>query len=374
MTVLFVHFKLPVRHRKMKFIVMAGGQGTKLWPMSRFTRPKQFQTIVGSNSLFKTNVDALLSRFPPEDVFISTKKAYKSFIQTDAPQIPIENIILEPDIKKDQGPATGFAALKAAHRYPNEPFMVIQADCLRSPKESYLDMLEEADRLVKKDKRLITGGIRPMSPDMGSDYLMFGDKIPTDGKLEVYKIAKFVNRLGDYKKTKELIENFHVSTHCNHHCWFAGQLLDAFKEFKPNWYENLMQITEYFDKSNEEEMTENFYSQIEAGPVEVVTSHIFEREGSVILLPFRWTDVGSWSSIYDYQEHDNYYEGKEVVSLDAKGNLIKLEKEKLVVLFGVQDLVIVETPDALLVTQREKSGKMGEVLKKIKEGGLDKYL
>jgi len=148
----------------MKFIVTAGGQGTKLWPYSTEDIPKQFQKIVGDESLFTYTINILLKRYSPEDIFVSTKKRYVGLGVAQAPRISVKNYILEPDIQKGRGPGEGFAFLRLSMLHPDEPFMVIQADCFRLPEDKFLDMIDYAEKLVKRDKKFITGGVKAVYP------------------------------------------------------------------------------------------------------------------------------------------------------------------------------------------------------------------
>src|SRR5580700_10167022 len=144
----------------MKIIVTAGGQGTKLWPYSRGDKPKQFQPVIGDKSLFTETIEALLQAFAPEDIFISTKRKFIKYIPDQAPQISLKNYIIEPDIAKDRGPAEGLAFLRLSVQHPNEPFFIVQADCIRRPEQAFLQMIADANKLVIKEKCFITGGIK----------------------------------------------------------------------------------------------------------------------------------------------------------------------------------------------------------------------
>src|SRR5215510_4466058 len=137
----------------MKIIVTAGGQGTKLWPYSREDKPKQFQPIVGDKTPYEDTVETLLKKFAPEDIFISTKRKFIKYISEQSPQIPLKNYIIEPDIAKDRGPGEGLAFLKLSVYYPDEPFFVVQADCVRKPEAAFLKMIEEAGKIVERDKK-----------------------------------------------------------------------------------------------------------------------------------------------------------------------------------------------------------------------------
>ena len=354
----------------MKFIITAGGQGTKLWPMSRESQPKQFQTIVGERTLFRYQIDTLLTAYKPEDIFISTKESYLEFVYKDSPEIPKENIIVEPPYKKNRGPGEGYAILKLSVLYPDEPFMIIQSDCIRSPEDKFIAMIKSAEILVRRDKKFISAGQKAINPDMGSDYLKLGKKLETDDGMDVYAVDEFVYRLGDYSKTKDLIQKFNVSTHCNHSCWFPNQMLEAYKQYKPEWYHSLMQIKESFGKENETELTDKIYSEMTEGPTEDVTKYLFDQ-GYIILTPFNWTDVGTWDSLYTYfvNPGEVYKDGK-IIDIDTSSALIKGPKEKLIATIGLDNIVIVDTPDALLVCSKDRTGDIKKVLDSIKEKGM----
>jgi mannose-1-phosphate guanylyltransferase len=218
----------------MKFIVTAGGQGTKLWPYSRESEPKQFQKIIGEESLFAYTIAILLREFDPSDIYISTKRRYLHLALTQAPLIPPKNYIIEPDIAKNRGPAEGLAFLTLSMTHPDEPFMIIQTDDLRLPEANFLQMIHDAQRLVQRDKKFISGGIKATYPILGIDYLKLSKKVELDSDLEIYEVEEFLDRTDDYYQTKELIENFYITTHSNHNCWYPDLMLEAYAKYTPN--------------------------------------------------------------------------------------------------------------------------------------------
>jgi mannose-1-phosphate guanylyltransferase len=358
----------------MKFIITAGGQGTKLWPMSREKKPKQFQPIVGSTTLFRYQIDTLLKAYKPEDIFISTKEIYVDLVRKDATEIPEANIIVEPPYKKNRGPGEGYAILKLSVLHPNEPFMIIQSDCIRAPEDKFIEMIKAAEELVKRDRKFISAGQKAITPDMGSDYLKLGIKINVESNLDVYSVDEFVYRLGDYNKTKDLIHTYNVSTHCNHTCWYPDLMLQAYQKYKPDWYAALMEIKDSFGKPNEKELTDKIYSEMIEGPTEDVTKYVF-KDGYIILTPFNWTDVGTWDSLHSYFANPTevYGDGK-VLNIDTANALVKGSKDKLIATIGLDNIVIVDTEDALLVCAKDKTGDIKKVLDKIKEEGLTNLL
>ena len=363
----------------MKIIVTAGGQGTKLWPYSREHKPKQFQPVVGDSSLYTETIAVLLQKFAPEDLFISTKRKFIKFISEQSPQIPLKNYIIEPDAAKDTGPGHGLAFLRLSVMFPDEPFFLVQADCIRKPESAFLQMIEDAGRITERDKKLLTGGIKATEVNMGADYLKLGARVASDTSQEVYEIEEFIYRKPSYHETKELIESFHVVTHPNHYCWYPGLMLEAYKKYRPDWHEALMKMRDAFDNPGEDAAIEAIYNDMEKGPTEEVTKHVMNaKEAGVILLPFKWTDIGTWGSVYEFfvdgDGMGNYEDGK-VVTIDTKGSLIKTSNDKkLVAVAGVEDLIIIDTDDVLLVIPKHKIEKIKEIQAALKEKGESEYL
>jgi mannose-1-phosphate guanylyltransferase len=360
----------------MKILVTAGGQGTKLWPYSRQDKPKQFQPIVGDISSYEQNIKTLLQAHPPEDIYISTKRKFIKYVSEQSPQIPLKNYIVEPDVPKDRGPGEGLAFLKLSILHPDEPFFLVQADLLREPEEGLLETMKLAEELVVKHRRYITGGIKATTPNMGADYLQLGERT-SGGDVESFNIDRFHFRRKNLAETRKLIENFHVVAHWNHLCWYPELMLEAYKKYRPDWHEALMKIKEVLDKPGENEAIERIYAEMEKGPTEEVTKHIMESgEAMAILLPFKLTDVGTWSAVYEFfEDGEGNYENGNVITVDTKGSLIKTNnKERVIAVAGVRDMIIVDTPDALLVVPKEEADKIKDIQKILEERNETEYL
>jgi mannose-1-phosphate guanylyltransferase len=360
----------------MKLIITAGGQGTKLWPLSRENAPKQFQPILkGGITPFQYTVDTLLKANAVENVFVSTKKSYVKFGLDQCPQIPVGQYIIEPDFKKGRGPGEGYVFITLLDKFPSQPFMLIQVDDIRQPETAFLETITEAQKVVQKEKLFITGGIKATYPVLGVDYLQLGERISSNNGLEFYKVTKFVNRLKDYQKTKELISNYHVVIHCNHMCWYPELIMKEYETYAPDWYNDLMKIRESFGKPDEEELTTEIYRNMREGTTEEVTKHSIEN-GCAILLPFKWLDLGTWDSIYEIfgEEGKNYIDG-EGITLEGTGNIIKNDsKKKLVATYGVSDMAVIDTEDVLLIMPRDKAEKIKDILEALKTTDRARYL
>lgn len=155
----------------MKPVIICGGIGTKMWPESRKSLPKHFLPLLNGKSLFELNWEALRTRFSPEEIFLQTTEHQAEIAKKQAPEIRSENIFIEPEAR-NQGPATGFAAAQLYKRFPDEPFMLVQVDVLRQPTASFIQMIEGFDALIRKEGKIVTGGLKPTYAVMGVDYLI----------------------------------------------------------------------------------------------------------------------------------------------------------------------------------------------------------
>ncbi|MFH1546929.1 MAG: hypothetical protein ABIC57_00410 [bacterium] len=372
----------------MVFIIPAGGQGEKLWPYSRKDFPKTFQKLFGDRSLMRRIVDTLLKIAKPSDIYISTKGMYLDVVTKDIPEIPKENYLIEPNFFKNRGPGEGYAFMMLTIIRPDEPFMIVQPDCIREPEEKFLEMIKEMEKLVTRDKKFISGGIPAINTELGTDrgvdYLILGEKINLNTNLEVYSVKQYVSREDTSPEALKTVKENKVSAHSNHNCWYPELMMAAYKKYRPDWYDSLMKIKSYVGKPNEKsakggpasgwEKTNEIYETMEPGATEEVTKHVF-KDGYIINHAFKWYDMGTWESVYLYLNKDGKYKPEgNTVSIDTKGTLVKTHGNKLVATLGVKGLVIVETDDVVLVADRKKVGDMKLVLEKIKEEKKDKYL
>lgn len=346
-------------------VIICGGIGKKLWPLSREARPKHFLPLIGNKSLFQLNYEALRLKFKPEEIFVSTNNEQSEIAKKQAPEIPANNYILEPEML-NQGPATGLIAATLYKKgFADEPFMIIQADDLREPAESFVKMVMDCDDLARHGNRYITGGFRPDYPVMGVDYLVKGERVSSEEKVGVFKIDKFVWR-GSKEQTEEFIKQSSALVHTNHTCMKPRNFLEMLKKYKPEWYTPLMNIVSGSDVATE-------YVKMPPGPIEDVTQKVYEAgEALVVELPFKWMDFGTFESLSKYlKENGIYTVGQNVVDMSGKDNFVKLDDtNKVVALVGVDDLIIVDTGDALLICKKSESAKVEDALKEVKNRKL----
>lgn len=343
-------------------VIICGGVGTKMWPESRRSMPKHFLKLVGEKSLFQLNYEILRQKFEAKDIYIQTNEAQAKVAMIQVPELIRDNIFVEPELR-NQGPATGLMAASLYKKgLADEPFMLIQVDDLREPVENYLSIFDICDRLARETDKYITGGFRPSFGVMGVDYLIKGDRLIPDNKVGVYKVDKFLWR-GSKESAEGCVQDGRALLHANHTCMTPRNFMKMFAKYRPDWHDPLMNYINGAELSAE-------YLKMPAGPLEEVTQLVYAAgEALVVELPFEWIDFGTWESLEKYEvKKVESLKSKSVIEIDSKDNYVRAKK--VVAIVGVDNLVVVDTPDGLLICRRDLSGKVGETVAEMGKRGL----
>lgn len=340
----------------MKAVIICGGIGSKMWPESRQKSPKQFLPLVGDKSLFQLNWEALRLKFKPEEIFLQTNGEQAEIAKKQVPEILTENVFIEPEMR-NQGPATGFAAASLIKKgFGDEAFMLVQADVMRKPENKFIEMIEVVGGLAETGNDYITGGISPMNIVRGVDYLVKGELVSEEKGVKVFRVADYIDR-SEEEKIKQYMGTDKLLIHANHTTMTPNNLMAMYKKYRMDWYEPLMNIVNGGDVPSE-------YAKMPKAGIEEVTKQVyFDGEALVAELPFEWIDFGTWESVINYQLKIKNYELKGV-EIEAKNNYVR--SKKYTALIGVEDLIVVETDDALLICKKDKTGKVGEVVDQLK--------
>ena len=327
----------------MQLVLMCGGVGSKLWPESREATPKHFLPLLpNGKSLFEDNLIWLLENFA-ENVWIQTNVKQLPMVKKFAPDFPDERIILESSVKN-----TGAAYAKMCHTLQKkfgseEIFFNVQADLYRRPFSSFLQTIKLSEKLVTETGKLVTGGVRPQQFVLGVDYMVANFEAQVVDGLKIYTMNTWLGRDKSIEIQKYKGDNA-IFLHWNHNCWKVGSYLAACKNVHPEWAD--------------EDLVLNNYDLVPSGSTEEITSTAL-AQGLVIELPFDCWDFGTWKSIYEFSKlHPNSS------TIDENGNMIRSKKRVEVV--GLENIVVVETADAILVVPVEQSDRVGEVVKKLK--------
>lgn len=340
----------------MKAVIICGGVGSKMWPESRSSSPKQFLALIGEKSLFQLNWEALKLKFSPEDIFLQTNALQAEIAKKQVPEILPENVFIEPEMR-NQGPATGFAAASLIKRgFGDEAFMLVQPDVTRKPENKFIEMLEMMGGLAESKGEYLTGGIVPKKIVRGVDYLVKGELVKEENGVKIFRVADYIDR-SEEDKIKQYLGSDKLLIHANHTTMTPNNLMEMYKKYRMDWYEPLVNIAGGGDIVTE-------YAKMPKGAIEEVTKELYKKgEAMVAELPFEWIDFGTWESVINYQLSINNYQ-LNGVEIEAKNNYVR--SKKYTALIGVEDLVVVETDDALLICKKETTGKVGEVVDKLK--------
>ncbi len=352
--------------------IMAGGIGSRFWPMSRTAYPKQFLDVLNTGkTLIQWTYERYLPFIPAKNIFIVTSSEYVDIVKKQLPQLPEQNILAEPS-KKNTAPCIAYISFKLAQIDPKATFIVAPSDHLILEQENFQKIVEKALDFVSNINALATLGIKPTNPNTGYGYIQYEGLEVSNG---VYKVKTFTE-----KPTQEIAESFLASGdflwNAGIFAWKASVILKAFEKYQPEMFELFDQEKENFNTENEKQAIEKIYPQCTNISIDIA---IMEKADNVYVLPsaFGWSDLGTWNSAYENMEKDyfgNAVASNNVIVIDATKCMINAPKDKLVVVQGIDDFIIVDTKDVLLICSKEKEQSIKEYVAEVKRHKGDKYI
>lgn len=353
---------------KITATIMAGGKGERFWPASRNNCPKQFLSLTsdGKTMLQKT-AERLLPLIDYKDIFIVTNKSYLNLVKAQLPQIPEENIILEP-VGRNTAPCIALAAKVAEKHYNDAVMVVLPSDHIIKDEERFLDYLKKGISAAETGENLITIGITPSYPETGYGYIKFirGNSLSGD----VYAVERFVEK-PVIEKAREYVASGNYLWNSGMFVWKTSTILSNIEKYLPAYIPLLDEIV---SGANFNDKVEEVFPRFRADSVDYA---IMEKAENIYTLPsdFGWDDVGSWLAlerINTPDENGNYLQGN-VIAADVKNNTI-IGGKKLVAAVGVEDLIIVDTDDVILVCAKNSAQDVKKIVGKLKESKLNEYL
>lgn len=351
-------------NRFMNPVIICGGVGSKMWPLSTPTLPKHFLPFVDGKSLFQANWEILRKKYPASQIYLQTNASQAKIAHSQVSELLPKNIFIEPQTL-NQGPATGLAAanLKRIGK-GKEPFMLVQVDDLRMPEDEFLNFIDAAEALCDSTDKYITSGFIPDRVVLGVDYLLTGNLVDGDSHIKVYEIADYVDR-SESEKIQQYMNSGRLLVHTNHTTMTPDNLLAMYEKYKPEWFNPLMQIANGADIAIE-------YAKMPKGTLEEVAKQSHQAGNSLVILnPFKWVDFGTWEFVDKfYRENNLYPKNGGQVEIDGENNFLWSESGKVIATIGVSDLAVIESKDGILVTQKKLSGKVGQVVDRINSGDV----
>lgn len=353
----------------MIMLLIAGGEGRRLYPLSRAGDPKQFQSLVGDQPLLTQAVKRIAPLISPQDIWIVTGEKYAGRIAELNLSVSSEQVITEP-FPLGTNLAVGLGLIHIARNNPNETIVIGWADAYIGNEKEFCTALEKAAFLVSEVNGVILA-VRPTHPAVGYGYIKVGESVPNH--KDFFTISTFTEKPG-VEQACEFLKDSSYYWNSGISVWKVSGLLALMKEHQPDHHAALEYVADAIGTSQEKSRMIEAFKELDKTAIDRA---VFEKSRGLLALPvdFDWHDVGSWSALYDIQSDGrggNVTRG-EVVAVDSDGCLIHARKH-LIAALGVSDLVIVETDDVILVARKEDTQNLKKLYEKIREVGGEKYL
>ena len=350
-------------------VIMAGGIGSRLWPMSRTANPKQFHDVLGTGrTLIQQTFDRFTDICPVENIFVVTNSLYKAKVSEQLPSLKESQILCEPD-RRNTAPCVAYACFKIEDLDPNANIIVASSDHLILKEELFKETIFTALKQASASDCLITLGIKPSRPDTGYGYIQFmDDEYTVDSTVK--KVKTFTEK-PNIDLAKEFLDSGDFYWNSGIFIWSLKSILKAFEKHMPHTNGLFIEGKGIYNTAGEDEFIAGVYTQCKNISIDY---GIMEKAKNVyvVLSDFGWSDLGTWGSLYTHARHDkngNAVIGKNCRVYKSSNNFIRMPKDKMVVIQGLDDYIIVESDGILLICRKEDEQQIKNFVNDIK---LDK--
>ncbi|NQY28077.1 MAG: mannose-1-phosphate guanylyltransferase [Flavobacteriaceae bacterium] len=349
-------------------ILMAGGVGSRFWPVSTSEFPKQFHDMLGTgDTLIQKTFSRLSNLIPKENIFILTNEKYNDLVLEQLPEVTQRQVVLEPTMR-NTAPCILYASLKIQKENPDAVMIVAPSDHWIEDEQAFTNNVQLAFEYCSKNDALMTLGITPTFPNTGYGYIEF-DKTTQE---DIKEVSQFREK-PDYATAKEFIAQGNFLWNAGIFMWSARSVVNAFQKFQPNLYKLFEKGISVYNTEFEDDFIKGNYGKAENISVDYA---IMESAKNVFVsqATFDWNDLGTWGSLYDEldrDENDNAVVNAQVLAEDASGNMIRTATKKLVVVDGLNDYIIVDKEDVLMIYPKSKEQDIKQIVTKVKEINKD---
>lgn len=349
----------------LKFVIRAGGVGTRLWPYSRQTRPKQFHAMAGEQTMLQQAVARIAPVAGPDDIYVSTGAGMEALVRQQLPDLPEDHLIIEPALR-NTGPAVALECALLEARWPGCTVASLGSDHYIGKPEVFNRLLTAAAAAAEAHPQtLFTIGVKPTRPETGYGYIGKGSSLCRIGSEEIYTVTGFTEK-PDSQRAQQYVDSGQYLWNSNMFVWKAATVLELFSRFAPEIDRRARVIGAAAATGDWRDALAREYPEM---PNIAVDNAIIEQAPSVATLEadMNWGDIGSWAALTDVLDPDadgNLFKGQ-VISIDARNSTVYGLPDKVVALVGVEDLVVVDTPDALLVMPKDQAQRVKEVLERL---------
>ncbi|MFO0261619.1 MAG: mannose-1-phosphate guanylyltransferase [Planctomycetota bacterium] len=355
-------------------VIMAGGAGTRFWPASRRNHPKQVLQLAGDRSMLQSTVDRLEGLCPAERILVVTNQQLVEKVRQQLPQLPAAAVIGEP-AKRDTAPCVALAAEWLLADDPEAVMLVTPADHVIEPAEKFREAIAQAVQLVEADpQRIVTFGIRPTYPAEVFGYIERGPALAGVGNCATFSVERFREK-PDAATARKFLEAGTFYWNSGIFVWKAKTIAAAIREHEPAIAEQAARIVAARKRPDFPEVFQREFCAIKGKSIDYAVMEKY-RPILVVEAPFHWDDVGNWTAVPRISGVDsagNSPRGK-TLSLDTCNTIIRTTDDHLLVTLGVSDLIIVHTPDATLIANRNDEAAVKQVVERLEQLGWDHYL
>lgn len=358
------------------FVILAGGGGTRLWPKSRKKTPKQFLKLTSSDTMMQVTAQRVTQLVRWERIIVVTNKDYFEDVKLQLPQIPEQNIIAEPE-KKDTALAMLTGTLFAKTLDSEAIVANAASDHVINNPHEFVRVMHAALEVAAEKKNLVTVGITPTFPSSGFGYIKVGQDIKKIEGQTVFSVENFTEK-PNVPTARAFISTGKYFWNANMYVWAADTLFEAFKKYQPELFQKTTPIQNCSPQEFHQRLADVYKDALSIS----IDYAISEKANNLVLIPgdFGWDDVGDWKVVYDLGKKDeagNVVMGENpearTLAIESQNNLIHTNG-RLVALFGMDDMIIIDTPEILMIVPKSKSQDVKKLVEKLKEEKLEKYL
>ncbi|RAJ10528.1 mannose-1-phosphate guanylyltransferase [Chitinophaga skermanii] len=352
--------------------IMAGGVGSRFWPKSRNNYPKQFIDILGvGQSLLQLTYARFEKLCSHKNIFIVTNNQYKDLVAEQLPSLPAENILCEPS-RNNTAPCIAYATFKLAGLNPNATMVIAPSDHFILKEDVFVEKIQQAVNFASKNEVLVTLGIQPTRPDTGYGYINY-DRTPTEDG--VFKVTRFMEK-PPLAKAIEFLESGDYVWNAGIFVWQTQAALNAFETYAGDIFKLFQAGLPFYNTGEEQKFINEHYPN---SPNISIDFAIMEKANNVFTIPaeFGWSDLGTWASLYDnaHKEGNNNVINTKLSKLDdTENSIINVPKDKLVVVNGLKDYIVVDNEDVLLIYPKHKEQDIKKVTEELKNEGKETFL
>ena len=345
--------------------IMAGGVGSRFWPASRESRPKQFLDIVGvGKSLLQLTFERFARLIPTEQILVVTNQAYRDLVTEQLPQLPVANVLCEPS-RNNTAPSVAYTALHVQAREPEATLVIAPSDHIILREDAFLTAIQIAVDFAQRQHGLVTLGIQPTRPDTGYGYIEYA---AADTSAGVYAVRSFREK-PDESTAQSYIEQGGFVWNAGIFIWRVADILDAFAKHSPQILATLSADQDCYNTEREAAFLARAYPQTEKISVDYA---IMERADNVYTIPvdIGWSDLGTWGSLHafaDKDDLDNVVHGANTIVIDAQNNLIRTNDAKLVVIRGLQNFIVVDEADVLMIYPKAQEQEIKQLTQELSD-------